>query len=651
MRAAFALLLFAGCGGSGGAPDRVPPTGRIVFPPRGSLTEAASVPVVGSAADDRAVASVNVGAVAAQSADGFLSWRADVPLAHGVNVLAALATDEAGNLAALPSASVTRTGIVPAGPGAVALAPDGRALVLDATLRALFLVDLATGEREKAPEPVPAPGSPAAGITAVGAPSGLAADGGRAFLCDTLERAVGVIDLATGQWIVLSDDLRGAGDPLERPQALALLPGNRAAVADAIAASVVVVDLATGNRTTLATLSFVPVAVARDALNDRILVLGVDRLLALDPITGASTVVSALGKGGGPLLQGANALAVDPATGVALVTDGVLAAVIAVDPVSGNRAALSGPSAGGGIPLSLPRGIALHGTRLLVPDPVLDGLFSVDRATGDRALVSVAAVGAGAPLLAPRDVALSPGGALVVDLAQGLVAVDADGNRRAVSGPGAGSGPAFVSPLGVSAPRDGAVLVADGGAEALFSVDLATGARATLSTGFLPTDAAFLGPRILATESDAGELVEVDPATGDRTLVAGGLQFPRAVVVDEAMGRAYVLQAGASPLVAIDVATGAVTPIPAPGLVDGKGLALDAEHGRLFVTDDQSDMLFVLEVASGLFSALGGDGPRWAGPNGAAFDPARGLVLVADAGRGALFAAEPASGARVIVSK
>ncbi len=641
MRAAFALLLFLGCGGSGGAPDRLPPTGSIVFPPRGSLTEAISVPVVGSAADDRGVASVNVGAVAAQSADGFLTWRADVPLAPGVNVLAALATDDAGNLGPLPSASVTRTGIVPAGPGAVALAPDGRALVLDATLRALFLVDLATGEREKAPESAPAPG----------APSGLAVEGGRAFLCDTLERAVGAIDLASGRWIVLSDDLRGTGDPLQRPQALALLPGDRAAVADAIAAAVVIVDLATGDRTTLASLAFAPVAVARDAPNDRILVLGADRLLALDPVTGASTVVSAPGKGGGPLLQGANALAVDPATGAAFVADGVLATVIAVDPVSGNRVALSGPSAGGGIPFSLPRGIALSGTRLLVPDPLLDGLFSVDRATGERALVSVAAVGTGAPLLAPRDAAVFSGGTLVVDLAQGLVSVDADGNRRVVSGPGAGSGPAFVSPLGVSAPRNGAVLVADGGAEALFSVDLATGARATVSTGFLPTDAAFLGARILATESDAGELVEVDPATGDRTAVAAGLSFPRAVVADESSGRAYVLQAGASPLLAIDVATGAVTPIPAPGLVDGKGLAHDARHGRLFVTDDASDMLFAVDLETGLFSALPGDGPRWAGPNGAAFDPARGLVLVADAGRGALFAAEPASGARVIVSK
>jgi DNA-binding beta-propeller fold protein YncE len=641
VRAAFALLLVVGCGGSGGAPDRLPPTGLIVFPPRGSLTEALSVPVIGSAADDRGVASVNVGAVAAQSGDGFLTWRADVPLAPGVNVLAALATDASGNLAALPSASVTRTGIVPAGPGAVALAPDGRALVLDATLRVLFLVDLATGAREKAPESAPAPG----------APSGLAVEGGSAFLCDVLERAVGVIDLATGQWLVLSDDLRGAGDPLQRPQALALLPGNRAAVADAIATAVVVVDLTTGDRTTLATLTFVPVAIARDAANGRILVLGADRLMAIDPVSGASTVLSSLGKGGGPLLQGANAVAVDPASGVAFVTDGVTAAVLAVDPATGDRTTVSSPAVGVGTPMSLPRGIAISGARLLVPDPVLDGLFSIDRATGERALVSVAGVGTGAPLLAPRDAAVFAGGTLVVDLAQGLVAVDGDGNRRAVSGPGTGSGPAFVSPLGVSAPRNGGVLVADGGAETLFSVDLATGARVIVSSGFLPTDAAFLGARILATASDAGEIVEVDPGTGDRTAVAAGLDFPRAIVADEASGRAYVLQSGATPLVSVDVATGTVTPLAAPGLVDGKGLALDAEGGRLFVTDDASDMLFVLDLGTGLFSALPGDGPRYAGPNGAAFDAARGLVLVADAGRGALIAAEPASGARVIVSK
>jgi DNA-binding beta-propeller fold protein YncE len=597
--------------------------------------------VVGSASDDRGVASVNVGAVAALSTDGFLTWRADVPLAPGVNVLAALATDAAGNLAALPSASVTRTGIVPAGPGAVALAPDGRALVLDATLRALFLVDLATGERTKAPGPSPSPG----------APSGLAAEGSSAFLCDVLERAVGAVDLATGQWTVLSDDLRGTGDPLERPQALALLPGGRAAVADAIAGAVVVVDLATGDRTTLASLAFVPVAIARDAANDRILVLGAERLVAVHPVTGAATVLSASGKGGGPLLQGANALATDPATGVAFVTDGVTASLLAIDPATGDRTTVSGPVTGAGVPFSLPRGVAISGTRLLVPDPVLDGLFAVDRATGERALVSVAGVGTGPPLLAPRDAAVSGGSLLVVDLAQGLLAVDADGNRVAVSGPGAGSGPAFVSPLGVSAPRGGAALVADGGAGALFSVDLATGARAVVSEGFLPTDAVFLGARVLATDSDAGEVVEIDLGTGDRTAVAVGLQFPRAIVADEASGRAYVLQSGAAPLVEVDVATGAVTPLAAPGLVDGKGLALDVPGQRLFVTDDASDALLVLDLGTGLFSLLPGDGPRYAGPNGAAFDAGRGLVLVADAGRGAVFAAEPLSGTRVIVSK
>jgi DNA-binding beta-propeller fold protein YncE len=639
--AVVALLLFVGCGGSGGAPDRLPPTGQIVFPPRGALTEATSIAVTGTATDDRGVTAVDVGTVAAASGDGFLTWHADVPLLPGVNVLAAHATDAAGNLAALPSASVTRTGIVPAGPAAVALAPDGRALVLDATLRTLFLVDLATGAREKIPDLAPSPG----------APSGLAVEGGLAYLCDTLERAVGAVDLASGRWIVLSDDLRGTGGPLQRPQSLTLLPGERVAVADAIAGSVVVADLVTGNRTTLATLGFTPGAIAFDAKNGRILVLGADRIVAVDAGSGATTVLTAPGMGGGPAIAGANAIAVDAATGAVFVTDATLAAVFAVDPVSGNRTVVSSAAIGAGTPFSLPRGIAIAGARLLVTDSVLDGLFSVDRATGERTLLSVAMLGSGPPLLAPRDLSIGPAGPLVVDLAQGLVAVDADGNRHVVSGAAAGSGPALVTPLGVSGARNGAVLVADGGAGALFSVVLATGARTVVSDGFLPTDAAFLGARILATDTDAGELVEVDPATGDRTAVATGLDFPRAISVDEAAGIAYVLQAGATPLVAIDVATGAVTPLAAAGLVDPKGLAFDPQGHRLFVTDDGTDTLFALDLATGLFSALAGEGPRYAGPNGIAFDAARGLLLVADAGRGALLAVEPASGARVIVSK
>lgn len=641
MRASFALLLVLGCGGGGGDRDSLPPTGSIVFPPRGALTEALSIPVTGTAADDRGVASVNVGAVPAFTGNGFATWRADVPLARGVNVLAALAADGAGNLAALPSASVTRTGVVPAGPVAVVLAPDGRGLVLDVTLRKLFLVDLATGERDLTPDAGPAPL----------APSGLAVDGARAILCDVAERAIVALDLVTGQWTVLSDDLTGAGAPLERPQSIALLPGGRAAVADAIAGAVVIADLGNGNRTTLASLAFVPVAVAFDAFHGRILALGSDRLVAVDPVSGVATVVSGAGKGGGPLLQGANALFCDPATGVTFVTDGAIAALLSVDAASGNRAVVSDFGVGSGPPFSLPRGVAGSGARLLVSDPVLDALFSVDRGAGERVLVSIAPVGTGAPLLAPRDVAPGTAEALVVDLVQGLVAIEEDGDRRTVSGPGAGSGPAFVTPLGVSAPRAGAALVADGGAGALFSVHLATGARTILSSGFLPTDAAFFGARILATDSDTGELVEVDPANGDRTTIASGLGLVRSVVVDDANRRAFVLQAAAPPLVSVDLATGAVTPLPVPALIDPKGLALDAQGERLFVTDDGADALFALDLATGLLAPLSGEGPRYAGPGGVAYDAARGLVLVADSGRGALLAVEPSSGARVIVSK
>jgi DNA-binding beta-propeller fold protein YncE len=598
--------------------------------------------VTGTAADDRGVASVNVGAVEALTADGFATWRADVPLARGVNVLAALATDGAGNLAAIPSASVTRTGVVPAGPTAVALSPDGRALVLDATLKTLFLVDLATGERELAPMAAPAPE----------APSGLAVDGSRALLCDVAERALLALDLVTGQWSVISDDLVGLGDPLQRPQAVALLPGGRAAIADAIAGDLVVVDLASGDRTTLASLSFLPLAVAFDVSNGRILVLGSNALAAVDPVTGAVTVVASQGKGAGPLLVSANGLFADATTGVAFVTDGALAAVLAVDPVTGDRTIVSDALTGSGTPFSLPRAIAPSGTRLLVADTVRDGLFSVDRGTGERTLVSAAEAGTGAPLLAPRDVAIAAGEALVVDLAQGLVAVEEDGDRRLVSGPGMGSGPAFATPLGVSAPRNGAVLVAGGGAGALLSVDLATGARTLLSSGFLPTDAAFHGARILATDSATDELVEVDPLTGARTTVATGLDLPRSVVLDDALNRALVLQANATtPLVAVDLETGAVTPLAAPGLVDPRGLALDATGRRLFVTDDGADALLVLDLSTGLLAPLAGEGPRYSGPSGVAYDAARRLVLVADSGRGALLAVEPASGARVIVSK
>lgn len=475
-------------------------------------------------------------------------------------------------------------------------------------------------------------------------------DGARAILCDVAERTLVALDLASGLWTVLSDDLLGTGDPLQRPQSVALLPGGRAAVADAIAGEIVAIDLATGDRSTLASLTFVPVAVAWDAFRARVLVLGSTALAAVDPGTGTVTVVSSIGKGGGPLLQGGNALFCDP-DGAVFVTDGALAAVLSVDPVTGDRAFVSNAGTGSGAPLGFPRGIAGAGERLLVTDSIVDGLFSIDRATGERLLVSVAVVGTGAPLLSPRDVAVAGAEVLVVDLAQGLLAIDEDGDRRLVSGPGAGSGPAFVTPIGLSPPRAGAVLVADGGAGALFSVDLATGARTVLSSGFLPTDAAFEGARILATDSAVGALVEVDPLTGARTTVASGLAIPRSVMIDDGAVRAFVLQTGATPLVSIDLATGQVTPVAAPGLSDPRGLAYDPAARRVFMTDDGLDTLLAMDLVGGLPLPLAGEGPRYAGPTGVAWDAARGMILVADSGRGALFAVEPVSGARVIVSK
>jgi hypothetical protein len=69
------------------------------------------------------------------------------------------------------------------------------------------------------------------------------------------------------------------------------------------------------------------------------------------------------------------------------------------------------------------------------------------------------------------------------------------------------------------------------------------------------------------------------------------------------------------------------------------------------VTDDTADTLFALDLLSGDFEALDGEGPRLMSPNGVAYDAGRAFLLVVDGARGALLAVDPGTGARVIVSK
>jgi len=117
-------------------------------------------------------------------------------------------------------------------------------------------------------------------------------------------------------------------------------------------------------------------------------------VIRVDAHTGNLTLVSGQGVGGGPPFIRPAGIAVE-ADGQLIVMDsgglffGHPAAVVRVDPHTGNRTMVSDATHGGGPPFLNPVGIAVEADgQLIVVDSHLEAVVRVDPHTGDRTIVS-----------------------------------------------------------------------------------------------------------------------------------------------------------------------------------------------------------------------------------------------------------------------
>ncbi len=266
--------------------------------------------------------------------------------------------------------------------------------------------------------------------------------------------------------------------------------------------------------------------------------------LVLDPLlrtvfrvrpTGARSVVTGPGVGGGALLASPRDLDLVASLDAVVVTDGELDAVVLVDLATGAQTLLSSPSLGGGpTPLDL-QGIAvdLLRNRALVVDEARAELLAVDLATGQRSTLSSDTVGSGVSLSTPRRIALDPArnrALVTLESTRVILAVDlGTGNRTVLSGGTTGSGPAFVTPfdMAVDIFQDRA-FVTDLGARGVFEVDLASGDRQVFSSHSVGNGPDWLTPAAVAVRLDGVPLVLdssmdalVEVAFGDRRIVSG----------------------------------------------------------------------------------------------------------------------------------
>jgi hypothetical protein len=144
----------------------------------------------------------------------------------------------------------------------------------------------------------------------------------------------------------------------------------------------------------------VPVSIAVD-VGGALLVVddALNAIVRVDPTTGNRTIVSEAGTGTGPTFDKLLGIAIE-ASGALLVADHGLAAVVRVDPSTGNRTIVSGcPQVldscpvsvivGSGMPFMDPVSVAVESTdTLVVVDSTLAAVIRIDPTTGDRTVVS-----------------------------------------------------------------------------------------------------------------------------------------------------------------------------------------------------------------------------------------------------------------------
>ena len=595
------------------AVDRVPPSARIAFPTGAGYTGADTIAVRGYANDAHGVVNVTVNGVPANSIDSFQSWRADVPLATGVNTISVTVTDTAGNVAnGAATATITNKGEPIYSLRGIDFDPTGNQLIVgDRSLNVIYSVSLDEG------------------ITRVVSPA------------------------PASQLFRLSDLTVDA-------------PRNRALVVDSFLDVLVAVDLATGVRTVVAPVSLSSTetrftdsaSIVVDAANNRAFVTRPGSLLVIgvDLDTGVRTVVTSTTVGAGDSLEGAAGIAYDditnPGTPRLLVSNGGFGAtdrIVAVDVATGDRSVLSSfaDSVGTGAFIDRPGALKLDAANhsVLVLDASAGQVVAVDLVTGNRNVFSGDTV---QPSIASgRGLAFVPAGSRVLVSSIGtIISIDNASQRSTLVSPSVGSGFAMNYPEGLAIEQAGtpaSLLIADAGLNSLSRLNLATGARTIVSSS---TDNVGTGPSL------AG-IVSVVPDTRFQGITNNVLALVGAPNYS---------------LVAIDLVTGnrqwltnlnwSSVGVPGvPAVTYPRNLRLDAANNRVYFTDTaggNTEALYAINfqdlTRTTVTSATHGAGPTFDRASAFVLDfaaqPAR--ALVEDEGPGGILSVDLATGDRSV---
>ena len=523
----------------------------------------------------------------------------------------------------------------------VALDPgNDRLLLSDRYTATILSLSLATFELELLSGPDKGAGPPLveAGRLA------LDSDSGTIYVVDYDLHAVFRI-AQNGDRTVLSDRETGTGDTLLRPTDIVFDSSlGELFVSDDGRNAVVSVDRVTGDRAVISSASVGagPVissyrAMDLDASRNRLLLAQTRDVVSIDLATGARAVMSPGDVEPDSISRTFSSLSTGTTSGIAYLSDTFSNAVVRLNLLNGQRDSVSSSGLGGSAATTHP--VIGSGPRLEFPNEVVfdetanrvfvieeefaDPLIEIDLDTGDRAMLSDGSVGDGVNFRRPGGISLDAANriAYIVDsVADTLVAVDLEsGDRQLLAGDTNGRGTIDTAPLGVAhGPDSGEILVADFTLNSLYAVDPLTGLERVISD-------ATVGSGPLLENPDDTELAP----DGDV---------------------AYVIDSLADAVFAVDLATGArqiVSLIGSP-----KGLDLDADNGRLFVSD--SDCIYTVDLSSGERNPVSCNsmalGQGFRNLSDIAWDSSNDRVLAIDDLRNALFSVDVATGNREIIS-
>lgn len=313
-------------------------------------------------------------------------------------------------------------------------------------------------------------------------------------------------------WLVCLVVACGSSDKGVQPEEVPTLFEGDILLTDAAQRALFRIHPSTGDRTVVSSrIGGVPRQIARDANGDLLMTLSESSLpivLLFSVQTGELFIVSSGGSfvdpnvpviGSGPAFLGPVGL-VRETSGQLLVGDQPSATIFRVDPNSGDRTTVSGPTRGDGPPFTgriKQFALEADGTLLVVVGSVSQGgdgrIFRIDPDSGDRMVVSGPEMGEGPRLMDPEGIVLNSLNTIfVTDIGQSaVIQIDPiSGNRIIISSPFTGGGELPDIPSGLAFNTLDQLLVAD--RTVIYRVDINTGDRTVISAPIIGQGEPFL---------------------------------------------------------------------------------------------------------------------------------------------------------------